>query len=414
MRSALSRLGVFLAVSWIPTVPRGVIPVEVMSLKADDGGGPLLSATPVGSNPELPNRANASPTQATTLAWEKPLSGWLYVLDARRQVLLVDPESAGVKGRIAVGHTPQMALSPDGTRLYIASSQELSVVDTSDGQPRESVELQHRWKYTTSPYPPSMVVSPDGRWLYVYKMYPGQGAGNDSYAVATFDNTTGRFLPQELQLSGCGASLLAPSLTGLQISCMPANQIHFVQIGPTGTVVPTIEAGLPERVAPVATLLELPNFGGVIWNVRDSLVSPDGHALITIMGDGRVLEVDINARKLSRMLVSDRLLERWVPSQRSVCSPDGTKLYVAMGRQARRSTGMAEEILVIDTSTGHHLAKITTSIPFLSLAISSDGRHIYAPTWKEQSLLVINTFTYQETRILKIIGTLPVRVIVAP
>src|SRR6476660_2256115 len=52
--------------------------------------------------------------------------GWLYVLDtdnggSNGQVILID-SSTGTVGRIyKAGYHPDMALSPDGSRLYISS-----------------------------------------------------------------------------------------------------------------------------------------------------------------------------------------------------------------------------------------------------------------------------------------------------
>ena len=60
--------------------------------------------------------------------WAKPQAGWLYVLDPKPQaggaggrVWLVDPETAKVMGSIRTGDGADFALSPDGSRLYVAS-----------------------------------------------------------------------------------------------------------------------------------------------------------------------------------------------------------------------------------------------------------------------------------------------------
>src|SRR6266478_7369761 len=78
------------------------------------------------------------------IPWEVPRSNWLYVLDyvndpagdASGQVLVIDPQGQ-VHGRIITGFTPDIVLSPDGTRLYLASKDSvgdtLSVIDTATG-----------------------------------------------------------------------------------------------------------------------------------------------------------------------------------------------------------------------------------------------------------------------------------------
>ena len=77
--------------------------------------------------------------------WTTPKPGWLYVLDEgadRRttgeRVWLVDPENSKAMGSIHTGDHADFALSPDGTRLYIASAaqgdtSELAVIDTVSG-----------------------------------------------------------------------------------------------------------------------------------------------------------------------------------------------------------------------------------------------------------------------------------------
>src|SRR5208282_4718670 len=77
--------------------------------------------------------------------WNRPAPGWLYVLDPKPdaggpggRVWLIDPETAKVMGGIRTGDNPDFALSPDGSRLYVASitegdSSELAVIDTAQG-----------------------------------------------------------------------------------------------------------------------------------------------------------------------------------------------------------------------------------------------------------------------------------------
>ncbi|MCI0627261.1 MAG: hypothetical protein L0387_37385 [Acidobacteria bacterium] len=352
--------------------------------------------------------------EVSTSSWEKPRSGWLYVLHATG-VLLLDPESGQVKGRIQAGRAPEMALSPDGGRLYLASGDQLSVIDTAYGEPLQTVGLRYRWEYKVWPERPVMAVSPDGRWLYISKMLPGRGdAANARYTVATFDTTAGAFLPEEAQIAKGYGTVLIPSLGGFQILHMRTNEVRFLQLAPSGAIAEMTTLPLPERSsADVEIQLGLARGGG-FWNVRDGLLLPDGHTLITIMGDGRMQEVDVNSKKISRILVKDGLPDRWVPWRRPVCTPDGSKLYMAVGRLATRTTGMVEEILVIDTKTGQQLATIATSLPFLSLAMSPDGQYLYAPTLQASSLLVIDAVKYREMRVIKDVGSMPALAVYAP
>lgn len=77
--------------------------------------------------------------------WTKPQPGWLYILDPKPdtnssggRVWLLDPDSSKAMGSIRTGDHADFALSPDGSRLYVASSTEgdsgeLAVIDTAEG-----------------------------------------------------------------------------------------------------------------------------------------------------------------------------------------------------------------------------------------------------------------------------------------
>lgn len=69
----------------------------------------------------------ASTSEIVVEKWTKPLPGWLYVLDPRSdpispgsRVWLMDPERSIILGSVRAGYDPDFALSPDGSRLYIA------------------------------------------------------------------------------------------------------------------------------------------------------------------------------------------------------------------------------------------------------------------------------------------------------
>jgi DNA-binding beta-propeller fold protein YncE len=78
--------------------------------------------------------------------WVKPDPGLLYVLDPKPEpggpggrIWLVDPETAKVMGSIQTGDNADFALSPDGTRLYVAS-----VKDTESSETRGDRHVPER------------------------------------------------------------------------------------------------------------------------------------------------------------------------------------------------------------------------------------------------------------------------------
>jgi hypothetical protein len=86
--------------------------------------------------------------------WAKPKPGWLCVLDPKPnaggpggRVWLVDPETTKVMGSIRTGDNADFALSPDGSRIYVASitdgdSSELAVIDTPKARSLRGARLR--------------------------------------------------------------------------------------------------------------------------------------------------------------------------------------------------------------------------------------------------------------------------------
>ena len=385
----------------------------------------VASANLTATAPIIVSRTNIVAPPSQTSQWERPKPGWLYVLDysqdqktasgADSEILLVDPQQGHVKGRIVAGDSPDILLSPDGTRLYIASILEigdsLSIIDTTSGTVLQTVPLHNRWRYTIVSGNTTMGISQDGRWLYILKLY-GIPIGDpnrrprqfiDKYTVAAFDTTHGVFLPEEAPVPHClfGMMFSSPDDQQVQVLCSGSNAVHFLRLTPSGLAVIAPKLALPrgaDKQRPVvATGIRLRNGD-----------------LFAIMSDGRVMEIDSNLRKITRSLVKDWLADRWVPQDQVFCSPDGTKLYVAVGRLVARSTGKVDEILVFETSGGQLLGTIKTSRPFWSLAMSPDGQYLYGISRESRSLLVIDANTYQEMRTISGIGVEPARALVAP
>ena len=102
--------------------------------------------------------------------WTKPKPGWLYLLDGSR-LSLFDPATSKIMGSIRAGDQTDMALSPDGSRLYVVSGEresgELAVIETSNGAAHHiqfpDRALYRPWYAGLPPY--SMNISSDGTLL---------------------------------------------------------------------------------------------------------------------------------------------------------------------------------------------------------------------------------------------------------
>lgn len=151
-----------------------------------------------------------------------PTSGSEAVIDetgiaASGTVSLIDLRSNAVLAEIPVGlHPSGMALSPDGTRLYVANanSDTVTVIDTS------SLRVVATWDTKPTPdlpfgsAPNALAVSPDGARLFV--------ANGGNNCVAVLDTTTGKlqglipsgWYPGELLLISKGSTLCIANTKG--------------------------------------------------------------------------------------------------------------------------------------------------------------------------------------------------------
>jgi hypothetical protein len=193
----------------------------------------------------------------------------LYIVDSDRgssdsheRLFAVDPERKEIVKNYPTGMHPDIALSPDGTRLYVASESRvpegpegagagrLDVVDTATGATVASVADPHRWVVMGPLYGSEIALSAEGHWLYVYKLMPGRENGPErtvSESVAIFDTAANKFLPDTIPLSNCGGSLLVPWPNGraLTVVCFVTGDLRTMQFSDQGvpmTQLPTVIA----------------------------------------------------------------------------------------------------------------------------------------------------------------------------
>jgi len=189
----------------------------------------------------------------------------LYIVDSDRnrfdsneRVFALDPRRKEIVKTYPTGAHPDIALSPDGTRLYVASESPvpagpegagagtLDVLDTGTGAVLASVADPHRWIAKGPLYGSEMALSADGRWLYVYKLTP-EPEHTASESVAIFDTAANRFLAETIPLAKCGVSFFVswPNGRTLSVVCSTTQDlrtIHFSDRGIPATQLPAIMA----------------------------------------------------------------------------------------------------------------------------------------------------------------------------
>ncbi len=397
--------------------------------------GFLLAFTPFSSaHPQAGNQSDA-PTQATASAadirvenWTPPQHGWLYVLDpkpgggaAGGAIWLVDPEAGKVVGRLHTGDNPDFALSPDGSRLYVASavdadSSKLAVIDTARGEVLKSGMVTGRLGYDGIPPFSTMAVSGDGLVLRILIDAP-KSPDKDSLLLATFDTRAGEFLPGIVHLGNCGPGrfISQPTTNRFDFLCPRTNRIRMIAVDADSREVQNRDVVLPwERREGVAEALE-----------------PDSSQNIEIVrGDGGIFRMDGATQQFSDTPVRPSYPNRVPPAAWPV-SPDGDRLYLGYkhdydrhsdnrfyldyGRPPNVKPGeaTADEFRVLDTHRWRKVGTIRTKMAFWSAAIAHDGRSLYAIAPEKHSILVIDAVRMKQVKILKI-GGMPSLAIVAP
>jgi DNA-binding beta-propeller fold protein YncE len=396
--------------------------------------------------PHIEARQNIQSSKGSgQLRWKKVPSGWLYVLDynmKEHQVLLVDPSQERIVRTYKTDSLPDMALSPDGARLYIASTRYsedgnssqgfLTVFDTKTGGVLSRIANPDRWLPTGPTSSSMMAFSRDGRLLYIFKHLLTPQV--DTYYVAAFDAKRNRFLSDKVMLPGSVSGTIVPLADRGQVAvaCDGTRDVRFIELDGNEVFPSSANTNLePPRVR-----LSSAGSSEIGRRIGPILSSPDGGTLTVIMGDGRYMKIVSQSRQIIQTDVLDRdarraisgdlnsannqpddwLADSWIRCQAPAVSPDGEKFYFGIGRLSHLRYGVQsfDRVMAFASKSLTRMATIRTSQPFESLALSPDGNHLYAISPEQSAILVIDTAEQREIRTMYGIGTRPISAIVAP
>jgi hypothetical protein len=221
----------------------------------------------------------------------------LYIVDSDRssadsheRLFALDPERKEIVKTYPTGMHPDIALSLDGTRLYVAGESRvpegpegagagrLEVVDTATGKTVASVADPNRWIAKGPLYVSAMALSADGHWLYVYKLVPGP-EHTVSESVAIFDTVTNKFLPDTIPLSQCGVDRFVPWPNARALSVLCTDDLRTIQFSDQG--IPTTEPAV----------IPIPHDWGR-RRVGTAFVSGENEVTV-LMTDGNYSKVDV-------------------------------------------------------------------------------------------------------------------------
>ena len=366
------------------------------------------AATPK-SAPASESVPKNSGVRLSSPSWTQPQPGWLYIVDTNNmgdqsQILLLDPQAGVVRGSLRTGHAPEIALSPDGTRLYVVASQDgpslLSIIDTATGQVLNTTEIQYRESYIGESTWPGLAISPDGHWLYINQLHilaPGQ----DEYSVIVFDTRTGNILPEHIQIPGCPLANLVPEEQGGHVLafCRATNDVRSL----TFTVSNTTRQQSPAVTYPLS-----PVFGSLVG--------------AQLLSNGEVMVVDSNAQialsqsRLDQLRIATTLKlsdnQQILPSAVTM-SPDGDRLYLGI-RSTSDPNGQAHQIMVIDSTSWKAVQTLELDHPFTHLATSHSGSEVYATDPDGGLLMIVDTTNGKEANAISGVGIYPTSMVVVP
>lgn len=361
-------------------------------------------------------RKAQSVPRATVQRWAKPQSGWIYLLDGNdmrdtSQVLVVNPAQRSVVGVIQAGYAPDMALSPNGKRLYVASGAPgvISAVDTETGSIIQQFPAGDRQVQLVSPAVPSLTVSPNGRWLAVMEMTGGSPA-TVTYTVAIFDTLNKNVFVGQTSVDACGVGRLVwVSDNKAFVHCPSINNLSVLTLNGAGQPSAAPVVRLPEARRPGGEPpVPLPRHVGVAYVA----FLPDGENAVFFTPFGEVSEVHLSTHRVFTKIAAKT--DCWIPFRAWPQSSDGKKIYIGAGVLASRSSGEPGEINVFDTAAGQYAGAIRTSVPFWSLVLSKDDRYLYAISASTRKVLVLDTLTNKEIGVIENVGARPALAIGAP
>ena len=396
--------------------------------------GQASTPTQINTSRDSASRGSASPDSASpesnieVESWAKPAAGWLYVLDPKLdaggtggRVWLIDPETAKVMGSIRTGDNADFALSPDGSRLYVASvvngdSSELAVIDTAQGTVVERATIEDRAVMNALPPFSTMAVSGDGLALRILIETPSSSDA-ESFLLATFDTRTGDFLRGSVHLGNCGPGrfISYPTADQFDFLCPRTNRVRLISVDADSRELRNQDIVLPwERRVGAAEAIE----------------APGAQEIAIVRGDGAVYKMNVDTQGFADTLAHPDLPDRVLPAAWP-SSPDGSKVYLGYNKDydksydnrfyldygrppnLRPNDAMAGEFRVLDTHTWRKVGTIKTKMPFWSAVTGNDGKMLYAMAPQKHSILVIDTEKMREVGVIKVGGT-PALALVAP
>ena len=261
---------------------------------------------------------------------------------------------------VIVGGTPfGLAVTPDGKYVYVANSENVTVIDTATNKVVASID--------TEKCPMGIAITPDGKYAYVTHSTDPPIASVISTAANTVVDTI------ELEHSANGG--IAITHDGKYAYLTNSEGWVMVISTKTNKVIENI------FIAPRDSDWTDPTNGITIpssSNPHSVALSPDDKYAYVGTNDLRYIVIDVSTNRIVQTIEVESGI--WG----IVIAPDGKHLYATTG---------VDKILIIDIAANSVTATLTGFGSPLGIAITNDGNFAYVPNYWNDTVLVLNTAT---------------------
>lgn len=267
--------------------------------------------------------------------------------DLRGEVVAFNSSTGAVVRRIPAFYQPDIAVSPGGDRLFLLYSRDtdqttttrhiLSLVDTRSWATLASTTLADRFLYNVSG-PSTLALSPDGTRLFMYnsnawKWDPVREPNTPlSYWLTVMDTASLQVLPSQIPLPNCGAARMALAAGQLVVLCGETGTVHFVD---------------PRALRVVASINVTPRPTGLV-------VAVDQETVYVVTVDLSVVAISARPHTIARRVTLRRpqtpAFGSIPPKNGMAMSADGRYLIVGVMAEPR-NTESAFALYAIDTTS---------------------------------------------------------------
>jgi hypothetical protein len=367
-----------------------------------------------------------------------PAPSLLYVVDTgdgwfdHSQILQFDTAQGRILKTFNGGQDPDMALSPDGSRLYVtAYSQDsdtaplenhLSVYDTASGKLLAKIGNPDAIKHTMQAYGTALTVSPSGRWLYMTKFHFNPANKGYYWYLTAFDTVQNQFLPVQAKLPCRDVTMVAMRQDlSVVLVCKSSPYVFDVNLGNYANPIKRV----PVRQSPAKGTVAGASSNGAAaimppqsqesWGAVFLQPSVDKIALVSDL-DGAVFSFDHTVGTSTMVGQQSRMKVGGI--SKGFVSPNDDTVYFQTASSplsgSNHSFSRRNQILSADPKTMSLKSTLTISSPFFSMALSKDGHTIFTVNPDAATIGIVDASTLTEVKQISAVGRRPIYAIAAP